>query len=97
MIIKHHRIASLEFEPCHVATELALSELLLSGCTTSTDHHYVFPSGLEEGIDIQVDAARHVGTRVVPTRGSMDLGRDVQELVARHSTAAVNLRRLAGI
>jgi 8-oxoguanine deaminase len=56
-----------------VATELALTELLLSGCTTSTDHHYVFPGGLENGIDIQVAAARKVGVRVVLTRGSMDL------------------------
>lgn len=57
----------------HVATELALSGMLLSGCTTSADHHYVFRSGLEEGIDVQVDAARQVGLRIVLTRGSMDL------------------------
>jgi len=65
--------ARLTPEMLSVATELALTELLLSGCTTSTDHHYVFPGGLENGIDIQVEAARKVGVRVVLTRGSMDL------------------------
>jgi len=65
--------ARLTPEMLSVATELALTELLVSGCTTSTDHHYVFPGNLENGIDIQVDAARKVGLRVLLTRGSMDL------------------------
>ncbi len=65
--------ANLTPEMLSVATELALTELLLSGCTTSTDHHYVFPGGLENGIDIQIEAARKVGVRAVLTRGSMDL------------------------
>ncbi len=65
--------ANLTPEMLSVATELALTELLLSGCTTSTDHHYVFPGGLENGIDIQVAAAKKVGIRTVLTRGSMDL------------------------
>lgn len=65
--------ARLTPEMLSVATELALTELLLSGCTTSTDHHYVFPGGLENGIDIQVEAANKLGMRVVLTRGSMDL------------------------
>ena len=65
--------ARLTPEMLSVATELALTELLLSGCTTSTDHHYVFPGGLENGVDIQVEVARKVGVRVVLTRGSMDL------------------------
>ena len=55
------------------ATQLALTELLLSGCTTAADHHYVFPPGLENAIDIQADVAREVGMRVTLTRGSMDL------------------------
>ena len=65
--------AHLDPEMLATATELALAELLLSGCTTAADHHYLFPSGLEKAIDIQVEMARHIGLRVVLTRGSMDL------------------------
>ena len=37
---------------------LAMSELMLSGCTTTTDYHYVFPAGLEDAVDIEVAVAR---------------------------------------
>ena len=50
-----------------------MAELLLSGCTTTTDHHYVFPPGLEDAIDIEVAAAKRLGIRAVLTRGSMNL------------------------
>ena len=50
-----------------------MAELLLSGCTTTTDHHYVFPAGLEDSIDIEVAAAKRLGLRVLLTRGSMNL------------------------
>ncbi|HBA35424.1 MAG TPA: 8-oxoguanine deaminase [Gammaproteobacteria bacterium] len=59
-----------------LATELALTELLLSGCTTSADHHYIFTHALESAIDIQVEAARKMKMRVQLTRGSMSLGQD---------------------
>ena len=65
--------AGLTPDYLHVATRLALAELLLSGCTTAADHHYVFPSGLEDGVDIQADAASGIGIRVTLTRGSMNL------------------------
>ncbi|HEY0183552.1 MAG TPA: 8-oxoguanine deaminase [Rhodopila sp.] len=55
------------------AATVAMAELLLSGCTTTTDHHYVFPAGLESAIDTEVDVARRLGIRVVLTRGSMNL------------------------
>ncbi len=54
------------------AATTALAELLLSGCTTTTDHHYVFPAGLEQAIDIEIAAAQKLGMRVVVTRGSMN-------------------------
>lgn len=60
-------------EAHRLATRLALSELLMSGCTTAFDHHYLFPRGCEEAIDIQVDEARKLGLRMVVSRGSMDL------------------------
>ena len=56
------------------AVTVALAELLLSGCTTTSDHHYVFPLGLERAIDIEVAAARRLGMRVLVTRGSMNRG-----------------------
>ena len=40
-----------------------MAALLLSGCTTTTDHHYVFPPGLEQAIDSEVAAARALGIR----------------------------------
>ena len=68
--------AGLTPEYLDVATRLALAELLLSGCTTAADHHYVFPGGLEEAVDIQAGAARDMGVRVTLTRGSMNLSID---------------------
>lgn len=55
------------------SSSLAMAELLLSGCTTTTDHHYVFPAGHEDAIDRQIEAAGRLGMRVVLTRGSMSL------------------------
>jgi len=66
--------AHIQPEMLSVATELALSELLLSGCTTASDHHYLFPSQLENAIDIQIEQAQKLGMRVLLTRGSMSLG-----------------------
>jgi len=62
-------------KPTHlrVAVRLALTELMLSGCTTAADHHYLFPPGLENAIDIEVEEARKLGLRMTVTRGSMNL------------------------
>jgi 8-oxoguanine deaminase len=68
--------AGLTPEYLDVATRLALAELLLSGCTTAADHHYVFPGGLEDGVDIQAAAAGDLGIRATLTRGSMNLSVD---------------------
>ncbi len=57
-----------------LASQVALAELLLSGCTTAADHHYLFPDGLENAIDVQVEAVRKLGMRAMLTRGSMSLG-----------------------
>jgi 8-oxoguanine deaminase len=65
--------AGLTPEYLDVATRLALTELLLSGCTTASDHHYVFPPGLESAIEIQACAAADLGMRLTLTRGSMNL------------------------
>jgi 8-oxoguanine deaminase len=65
--------ARLTPEALDLGMTLAMAELILSGCTTTTDHHYVFPSGLEDSIDIEVAAAKRLGLRVLLTRGSMNL------------------------
>ena len=67
--------ANLDEQAIAVSTEVALSEMLLSGCTTASDHHYVFPPNLENAIDIQATVAKEMGMRVVLTRGSMSLGK----------------------
>ncbi len=66
--------AGLTPRDLELATTAALAELLLSGCTTAADHHYLFPSGLEDGIDVQVEVVKRLGMRATLTRGSMSLG-----------------------
>jgi 8-oxoguanine deaminase len=68
--------AGLEPDMLYQATRLALAELLLSGCTSAADHHYLFPEGLTEAMDIQAEAAASMGVRMTMTRGSMSLGTD---------------------
>ncbi|HEY9358412.1 MAG TPA: amidohydrolase family protein, partial [Arthrobacter sp.] len=68
--------ARLTPKDLELATTVALAELLLSGCTTAADHHYLFPDGLEHAIDVEVDVVRRLGMRATLTRGSMTLGTD---------------------
>ncbi len=64
--------ARLTPEAFRVSVRLALAELLLSGCTTAADHHYLFPAGLDTAIDIEVEEALALGIRMTVTRGSMN-------------------------
>ncbi|WP_298145318.1 8-oxoguanine deaminase [uncultured Acinetobacter sp.] len=77
--------ARLTPEQLHVATQVALAELLLSGCTFAADHHYLFPTQLQDAIDIQVNAAQALGLRVMLTRGSMSLGQNEGGLPPQHT------------
>ena len=56
------------------AARAALASLALSGCTTTTDHHYLFPRDGGDVFAAEVEAARQIGLRFHPGRGSMDLG-----------------------
>jgi len=67
--------AGLTADWMRAAARAGLAELALSGCSTTTDHHYVFPNGVTGVLDAEVDVARELGLRFHPCRGSMDLGR----------------------
>ena len=60
-------------EAFRLATRLALTELLMCGCTTVSDHHYLYPGGLENAMDIQAEEAGRLGIRMTLNRGSMSL------------------------
>ena len=66
--------ACLQPEDIFISSKLAMAELLLSGCTTTADHHYIFPDGMAEAMHEQVAASAELGMRVTLTRGSMSLG-----------------------
>jgi cytosine/adenosine deaminase-related metal-dependent hydrolase len=65
--------ARLDEEAAHVSAYVGLTELALSGCTTSSDHLYVHPRGTGDLISAEVAAARELGVRFTATRGSMSL------------------------
>lgn len=56
----------------YISTQTALAELVLSGCTTASDHLYLFPNGSR--LDDEIEAALEVGVRLQASRGSMSLG-----------------------
>ncbi|MEM8636511.1 MAG: 8-oxoguanine deaminase [Pseudomonadota bacterium] len=60
-------------ENFRLATRLALTELLMSGCTCASDHHYLYPEGIEDAMDVQAEEASALGIRMTLTRGSMNL------------------------
>jgi cytosine/adenosine deaminase-related metal-dependent hydrolase len=66
--------AGVDEEWERAAAGVALAELALSGCTTTTDHHYVFPRGAKGLLEAEIEAARTAGLRFHPCRGSMDQG-----------------------
>jgi cytosine/adenosine deaminase-related metal-dependent hydrolase len=64
--------ARMNGEAVYVSAKVGLAELLLSGCTTSSDHLYLYPNGSR--IDDEIRAAQEIGIRFHATRGSMSLG-----------------------
>jgi len=67
--------AGLDADMIETSARAGLAELLLSGCTCSADHLYVFPPGSDDFVDREIEAASSLGIRFHATRGSMDLGR----------------------
>ena len=64
--------AQMRSEHVYAAARLAMAELLLSGCTTASDHHYVFPHDVQ--LEDEIRAAREMGIRFHAARGSMSVG-----------------------
>ncbi|MCZ8294870.1 MAG: 8-oxoguanine deaminase [Hylemonella sp.] len=64
--------AGLTPEMVKVSNQVAMGELLLSGCTTSSDHLYIYPNGVR--LDDSIEAAHTIGMRFTATRGSMSVG-----------------------
>lgn len=66
----------IDAEAVYYSSLLAMSELLKTGCTTSTDHHYLYPNHITGDImGTQFEAADRLGMRFSPTRGSMSLSK----------------------
>ncbi|GAA3917313.1 8-oxoguanine deaminase [Actinoplanes auranticolor] len=74
----------IDAEAVGAAAGAGLGWLALSGCTTSMDHHYVFPHEGGDVLAAEIEAAREIGLRFHPTRGSMDLGRSSGGLPPDH-------------
>lgn len=64
--------ARMQPEDIYISTQTALCELALSGCTTASDHLYLFPNSSR--LDDEIEAARGIGVRLHASRGSMSLG-----------------------
>jgi 8-oxoguanine deaminase len=89
--------ARLTPEMVRVSTQVAMAELLLSGCTTTSDHLYLFPNGVR--LDDAVEGARIAGMRFIAARGSMTVGRSrgglpPDELVERDEDVLRDSERL---
>jgi cytosine/adenosine deaminase-related metal-dependent hydrolase len=67
--------ALVDEEVERAAARAGLAALATSGCSTSMDHHYVFPRGAGDLLEVEIEAAREIGVRFHPCRGSMDLGK----------------------
>jgi 8-oxoguanine deaminase len=65
----------LDDEAVRLGCLVGMAELLLSGCTTVADHHYIYPERAKGGLEAEVQAAREIGIRLHATRGSMSLSK----------------------
>jgi 8-oxoguanine deaminase len=64
----------LDRDSFRLGVRLALTELLMSGCTTASDHHFLYPPDLADAVDLEDAEARRLGMRMTLTRGAVDFG-----------------------
>ncbi|MFH1609910.1 MAG: 8-oxoguanine deaminase [Candidatus Bipolaricaulota bacterium] len=76
LVFLYERWRGIDEDAVRTSTIVGCMELLLSGCTTTTDHLYLFPRGRRDLINVEIEAELEVGIRFHPTRGSMSLSRD---------------------
>ncbi|HLA76998.1 MAG TPA: 8-oxoguanine deaminase [Vicinamibacteria bacterium] len=89
----------IDADAVDAAVRVGLGELLLTGCTTTTDHLYLFPRGQDRLVDVEIAAARELGIRFQPTRGSMSRGKSQgglppDDVVQDEETILADSRRL---
>ena len=65
----------LDRDNFRLGVRLALTELLMSGCSTASDHLYAFGRDMTDAVDIEVDEAAQLGMRIAVARGAINLGR----------------------
>jgi cytosine/adenosine deaminase-related metal-dependent hydrolase len=75
LVALYPRWALVDGDVQAAAANAGLAALMLSGCSTTTDHHYLFPRDGGDLLAVEVDAALGLGVRFHPCRGSMDLGK----------------------
>ena len=90
----------LTAEGTYISAKLGIAELLKSGCTTTSDHLYLFPkSSNSHLVDEEIKAAKEMGIRFQPTRGSMSLGKSVgglppEDVIQSESKIMLDIKRL---
>ena len=82
--------AGIDEHAVHTSASGALSQLALTGCTTASDHHYLFPRDGGDVLGAGIRAAQDVGLRFHATRGSMDLGQRDGGLPPDHVTEDID-------
>lgn len=70
----YQRWRHLTYDAVRDAATVSLAELMLSGCTTSSDHFYIFPQGSDARLEAVLEAAEGLGIRIHACRGSMSVG-----------------------
>lgn len=70
----YQRWKSVDFEAVKMAAQISIAEMQLSGCTTTSDHFYLFPQGTDVRIEAVLEAADELGMRIHACRGSMTVG-----------------------